>query len=71
MISKKGRRVLAMPQNKTLQSVFLFEWIPCFRQDRMLIPVLTLDIFIKERRINVGRRATEVWFCFMVELLSI
>lgn len=28
----------------------------------MLIPALTLEIFIKERRINVGRRTTEVWF---------
>lgn len=29
----------------------------------MLIPVLTLmKIFIKERRINVGRRTTKVWF---------
>lgn len=46
-----------------LQWVYLFECVPCFRQDRMLIPVLTLmEIFTKERRRNVGRRATEVWF---------
>lgn len=66
MISKKGGRVLAMPQNKALESTFSGFFclsVPCFRQDRMLIPLLTLmEVFTKERRINVGRRTTEVWF---------
>lgn len=50
-----------------LQWLFLFEWVPCFRQDRMLIPVLTLmKIFIKERRIMWAEELLKFGFLWVL-----
>lgn len=56
-MGKEGGHVLTMPQNKASESTFrafLFDpktGSPCFRQDSVLIPVVSLEktSFIKER----------------------